>query len=112
MKKYGQFLNEYASQLREIEGALGESVGDSWDTTLDPVALEVRMVLNLSLSIMWLVNIILENISSGMIVKVNGILISFKIANLRRSRDCLHSWSSFVATVRRIHSVRFGQLLR
>ena len=57
LKKYGQFLNEYASQLREIEGALGESVGDSWDTTLDPVALEVRRVLKLLLSIMWLVNL-------------------------------------------------------
>ena len=41
LKKYGQFLNEYASQLKEIEGALGESIGDSWDTTLDPVSLEV-----------------------------------------------------------------------
>ncbi|KAI0213688.1 WASH complex subunit 4 [Lamellibrachia satsuma] len=40
LKKYGQFLNEYASQLKEIEGALGESIGDAWDSTLDPVSLE------------------------------------------------------------------------
>ncbi len=41
LRKYGRFLEDYASQLREIERALQESVGDSWDMTLDPVSLQV-----------------------------------------------------------------------
>ena len=41
MKKYGQFLEEYASQLKAIEDALDDSVGDSWDFSLDPIALQV-----------------------------------------------------------------------
>ena len=41
MRKYGQFLEEYASQLKAIEDALDDSVGDSWDFTLDPIALQV-----------------------------------------------------------------------
>ena len=41
LKKFGNFLEEYASQLKDIEDALGESVGDSWDMTLDPIALQV-----------------------------------------------------------------------
>ena len=34
-------MEEYSSRLQEIEEALGESIGDSWDMTLDPVALQV-----------------------------------------------------------------------
>ncbi|PFX13788.1 WASH complex subunit 7 [Stylophora pistillata] len=41
LKKYGQFLEEYASQLKAIEDALDDSVGDSWDFSLDPIALQV-----------------------------------------------------------------------
>ncbi|XP_078343242.1 WASH complex subunit 4-like [Oculina patagonica] len=40
LRKYGQFLEEYASQLKAIEDALDDSVGDSWDFTLDPIALQ------------------------------------------------------------------------
>ncbi|XP_069101114.1 WASH complex subunit 4-like isoform X2 [Argopecten irradians] len=41
LKKYGHFLEEYASQLKEIEGALDDSIRDSWDMTLDPIALQL-----------------------------------------------------------------------
>ena len=41
LRKYGKFLEDYASQLQEIEDALEESVGDSWDMTLDPISLQV-----------------------------------------------------------------------
>ena len=41
LKKYGQFLEEHASQLKGIEDALDDTVGDSWDFTLDPIALQV-----------------------------------------------------------------------
>ncbi len=41
LRKYGKFLEEYATQLKEIEDAVQESVGDSWDMTLDPIALQV-----------------------------------------------------------------------
>ena len=41
LRKYGQFLEEYASQLKAIEDALDDSVGDSWDFTLDPITLQV-----------------------------------------------------------------------
>ncbi|XP_020600408.1 WASH complex subunit 4-like, partial [Orbicella faveolata] len=40
LRKYGQFLEEYASQLKAIENALDDSVGDSWDFSLDPIALQ------------------------------------------------------------------------
>lgn len=42
LRKYGKFLEDYASQLQEIEHALEESVGDSWDMTLDPISLQVN----------------------------------------------------------------------
>lgn len=42
VKKFGKFLDEYASQLRDVEDALEELEGDSWDLMLDPVAVEVR----------------------------------------------------------------------
>ena len=43
LRKYGKFLEEYASQLKEIEGALDDTISDSWDLTLDPIALQVVM---------------------------------------------------------------------
>ncbi|XP_070557659.1 WASH complex subunit 4-like isoform X2 [Ptychodera flava] len=40
LKKYGKFLEDYATQLKEIENALDDSIGDAWDLTLDPIALQ------------------------------------------------------------------------
>ncbi|KYO36435.1 WASH complex subunit 4 [Alligator mississippiensis] len=41
LKNYGKFLEEYTSQLRRIEDALDDSVGDVWDFNLDPIALRL-----------------------------------------------------------------------
>lgn len=41
LKNYGKFLEEYTSQLRRIEDALDDSIGDVWDFNLDPIALKV-----------------------------------------------------------------------
>ncbi|OXB69309.1 hypothetical protein ASZ78_015709 [Callipepla squamata] len=41
LKNYGKFLEEYASQLKRIEDALDDSVGDVWDFSLDPIALKL-----------------------------------------------------------------------
>ncbi|XP_021574896.1 WASH complex subunit 4-like, partial [Carlito syrichta] len=41
LKNYGKFLEEYASQLRRIEDALDDSIGDVWDFNLDPIALKL-----------------------------------------------------------------------
>lgn len=41
LKNYGRFLEEYTSQLKRIEDALDDSVGDVWDFSLDPIALKV-----------------------------------------------------------------------
>ncbi|ESO99519.1 hypothetical protein LOTGIDRAFT_113446 [Lottia gigantea] len=41
LKKYGKFLEDYASQLKEIEDALDDSIGDAWDMSLDPIALQM-----------------------------------------------------------------------
>ena len=41
LKKYTSFLKDYAQQLNNIEHALGESVSDAWDMTLDPILLQV-----------------------------------------------------------------------
>ncbi|XP_071816027.1 WASH complex subunit 4-like [Apostichopus japonicus] len=40
LKKYGKFLEEYATQLKGIEDALDDSIGDVWDFTLDPISLQ------------------------------------------------------------------------
>jgi len=40
LRKYGRFLEEYASQLCDIEQALEESLADAWDITLDPISLQ------------------------------------------------------------------------
>lgn len=42
LKNYEKFLQEYTSQLRGIEEALDDSVGDVWDFTLDPIGLKVN----------------------------------------------------------------------
>ncbi|MFT7812597.1 WASH complex subunit 7 [Arapaima gigas] len=39
VKNYVKFLEDYTSQLKGIEDALDESIGDVWDFTLDPIAL-------------------------------------------------------------------------
>ncbi|XP_067860697.1 WASH complex subunit 4 [Heptranchias perlo] len=41
LKNYGRFLEEYTNQLKRIEDALDDSVGDVWDFTLDPIALRL-----------------------------------------------------------------------
>ena len=40
-KKYYRFMNDYASQLKAVEDALDDTVGDTWDFTLDPISLQV-----------------------------------------------------------------------
>lgn len=42
LKNYSKFLEEYTSQLRGIEEALDDSIGDVWDFTLDPISLKVK----------------------------------------------------------------------
>ena len=42
LRKYGRFLDEYATNLRQIEDAVQQSMCDYWDLTLDPISLEVR----------------------------------------------------------------------
>ena len=44
LKQFGKFLEDHASQLKDIEDALGEYVGDSWDVTLDPIELQVIII--------------------------------------------------------------------
>ncbi|XP_021113967.1 WASH complex subunit 4 [Heterocephalus glaber] len=41
LKNYGKFLEDYTSQLRRIEDALDDSIGDVWDFNLDPIALKL-----------------------------------------------------------------------
>uniref|UniRef100_A0A4W4GUC8 WASH complex subunit 4 n=1 Tax=Electrophorus electricus TaxID=8005 RepID=A0A4W4GUC8_ELEEL len=41
LKNYGKFLEDYTSQLKAIEEALDDSIGDVWDFTLDPIALKL-----------------------------------------------------------------------
>lgn len=48
VRKFGKFLEEYASQLKDVEDALEESNGDSWDLMLDPVSIEVSDVKKVS----------------------------------------------------------------
>lgn len=43
LKNYGKFLEEYTSQLKGIEEALDDTIGDVWDFTLDPIALQVLL---------------------------------------------------------------------
>ena len=41
LRTYGQFLDEYGTQLRGIEEALEDSMCVSWDMNLDPISLQV-----------------------------------------------------------------------
>uniref|UniRef100_A0ACB8FMZ8 WASH complex subunit 4 n=1 Tax=Sphaerodactylus townsendi TaxID=933632 RepID=A0ACB8FMZ8_9SAUR len=41
LKNYGKFLEAYTSQLKRIEDALDDSVGDVWDFNLDPIELNL-----------------------------------------------------------------------
>ncbi|XP_076775882.1 WASH complex subunit 4 isoform X1 [Arvicanthis niloticus] len=41
LKNYGKFLEEYTSQLRRIEDALDDLIGDVWDFNLDPIELKL-----------------------------------------------------------------------
>lgn len=45
LRTYGQFLDEYGTQLRGIEEALEDSMCVSWDMNLDPISLQVIYVL-------------------------------------------------------------------
>ena len=45
LESYSQFLEEYSTQLRCIENALDEYFEEAWDFNLDPVALQVRLIL-------------------------------------------------------------------
>ncbi|KAG1671599.1 WASH complex subunit 4 [Nymphon striatum] len=41
LRKYGKFMEDYVSQLQAIEEALDDSMGDLWDTNLDPISLQL-----------------------------------------------------------------------
>ena len=44
LRNYGQFMEDYASQLQEIENAIDDHrTGETWDFTLDPIALQVNL---------------------------------------------------------------------
>ena len=44
LQNYKNFIMEYAIQLKGIEEALDETLGEAWDFTLDPIALQVGVV--------------------------------------------------------------------
>lgn len=64
LKSYGKFLEEYTSQLKRIEDALDDSVGDVWDFSLDPIALKVFIYLIYIASVTFLVCPFLQNLLS------------------------------------------------
>lgn len=41
---YQAFISEHSKQLKGIEELLDETLGDAWDFTLDPIALQVGVV--------------------------------------------------------------------
>ena len=41
LMNYQAFISEYAEQLRKIEDALDETLGDAWDFNLDPISLQL-----------------------------------------------------------------------
>lgn len=43
LEGYRAFLKEYSTQLKGIEEALDETLGDAWDFTFDPIALHVSV---------------------------------------------------------------------
>jgi len=55
LKNYGKFLEDYTSQLKRIEDALDDSVGDVWDFSLDPIALKVFIYLICIATLIFLV---------------------------------------------------------
>ena len=44
LRNYGHFMEDFAAQLRDIEDALDDGAGESWDITLDPIGLQVRLL--------------------------------------------------------------------
>nr|XP_006817005.1 PREDICTED: WASH complex subunit 7-like [Saccoglossus kowalevskii] len=40
LKRYGKFLEDFATQLKDIEDVIDNSIGDAWDFTLDPIKLQ------------------------------------------------------------------------
>lgn len=48
LEGYRKFLKEYAQQLKGIEEALDETLGDAWDFTFDPIALQVSIDANVA----------------------------------------------------------------
>lgn len=64
LKNYGKFLEEYTSQLKRIEDALDDSVGDVWDFSLDPIALKVFIYLIYIATVTFLVSPFLQNLRS------------------------------------------------
>lgn len=42
LRKFGKFLEEYGSLLRDIEHALDETLCDVWNVELDPISLQVN----------------------------------------------------------------------
>ena len=53
MHNYQTFISEYADQLRKIEDALDETVGEAWDFNLDPIALQVGVAVNSVCVVQW-----------------------------------------------------------
>lgn len=64
LKNYGKFLEEYTSQLKRIEDALDDSVGDVWDFSLDPIALKVFIYLIYIATVTFLISPFLQNLRS------------------------------------------------
>ena len=46
LENYETFLKEYGTQLKEIENTLGDTVGDTWDFSIDPITLNVSIQLS------------------------------------------------------------------
>ena len=44
-------MKEYSEQLQNMEVALDETLGDAWDFTLDPLALQVTLRVPSSISL-------------------------------------------------------------
>ena len=41
LMSYQRFIADHSKQLKGIEDLLDETLGDAWDFTLDPIALQV-----------------------------------------------------------------------
>lgn len=68
LKNYGKFLEEYASQLKRIEDALDDSVGDVWDFSLDPIALKVFIYLICIAAVVFLLCFSLQNLRNKSLI--------------------------------------------